>query len=95
MKRYKFLLKPLFFVFNLFFATWLVLAIEKIEPSDFGRNSSFFDKTPVPRKVSMKDKPYLIDLFTKYKKGLIDSNTLDRHINAFLSPPEENVSVKK
>jgi len=95
MKKYKFLLKPVFFVCSLFFATWLVLAIEKLEPSDFSRNTSLFDKTPVPRKVTPADKPYLLDLFTKYKKGMIDSATVSRHLDAYLAPPEEKTLVKK
>jgi hypothetical protein len=33
LKKYKFLFKPLFFIFNLFFATWLVLKIEEYQPS--------------------------------------------------------------
>jgi hypothetical protein len=94
MKKYKFLLKPIFFVFNLFFATWLVITIERIQPSDFGRNSNLFDRTPLPKTVSAKDKPYLIDLINKYKNGLIDSNELNAHLDAFLAPPEDK-PVKK
>ena len=42
MKKYNFLFKPLFFIFNLLLATWLVLEIEKIKPSDFSKRPSFF-----------------------------------------------------
>ena len=42
MKKYNFLFKPVFFIFNLLFATWLVLKIEEIKPSDFSKRPSFF-----------------------------------------------------
>jgi hypothetical protein len=93
MKKYKFLLKPLFFVFNLLFATWLVLAIERIEPSDFGKHKSLFEPAVRPRTVSGADKPYLIKLFTEYKKGLIDSSTLNKKLDEFLLPSGQ-ASVK-
>jgi hypothetical protein len=86
MKKYKFLLKPLFFVFNLLFATWLVLAIERIQPSDFGRHKSLFEPAVRPRTVSSADKQYLLKLFTEYKRGFIDSNTLNKKLDEFLSP---------
>lgn len=48
MKKYNFLFKPLFFIFNLLLATWIVLEIEKIKPSDFSKRPSFFkDETPL------------------------------------------------
>ena len=37
MKKFDFLIKPVFFTCNLVFATWLVLTIDRIEPSDFGQ----------------------------------------------------------
>lgn len=46
MKKYNFLFKPLFFIFSLVFATWLVLFIEKISPSDFGKYGHLFDNGP-------------------------------------------------
>jgi len=87
MKKYKFLFKPLLFIFNLLFATWLVLKIEKIKPSDFGKHKSVFYSGPKPRTVSQDDKEYLKKLFIDYKSGLIDSVKLEEHINKFLSPP--------
>jgi hypothetical protein len=86
MKKYKFLLKPLFFIFNLLFATWLVLKIEKIKPSDFGKHKSIFYSEPKPRIVSLDDKEYIKQLFEDYKRGELDSLKLEEHINAFLSP---------
>lgn len=39
---YAFLVKPIFFIGSLLFATWLVLYIEKIKPSDLGKYESIF-----------------------------------------------------
>lgn len=89
MKKYKFLLKPIFFIFNLLFATWLVLKIEKIQPSDFGKHKSVFYSGPKPRMVSLEDKGYLKKLFIDYKAGKVDSLKLEEHINTFLSPVVE------
>ena len=86
MKRYNFLIKPAFFIVNLFVATWLVLKIEKIEPSDFGKHSSIFEPASVPRVVSQKDKVYLHSLAREYKYGIIDSAGLDSSLSAFLAP---------
>jgi len=60
MKKYKFLLKPIFFIINLLFATWLILKIEKLNPSDFGKYRSIFEKTaPLPKNVAPYDKYYI------------------------------------
>jgi hypothetical protein len=84
MKDYSFLKKPVFFIFNLVFATWLVLAIEQLKPSDFGDNASFFLPPPRPHKVTPADKPKLQKLASAYRAGKIDSLTLDRELNEFL-----------
>jgi hypothetical protein len=97
MKKYKFLLKPIFFIFNLLFATWLVLKIEKIKPSDFGEHKKFFDPAPAPRVVTPDDKNYLRDLAIDYKYGRLDSVTLERKLDKFLEPPSDEkkeLSVK-
>jgi hypothetical protein len=93
MKQHKFLLKPLFFIFNLVFATWLVLTIEKIQPSDFGRNASFFEKAPKPRTVSLQDQSYLMSLSEDYKTGRIDSVQLRKKLEEFLKPLDEKISA--
>jgi hypothetical protein len=54
MKKYNFLFKPLFFIFSLVFATWLVLYIEKISPSDFGRYEYLFNSEPKPLPKELK-----------------------------------------
>lgn len=94
MKQYKFLLKPLFFIFNLVFATWLVLKIEKIQPSDFGEHKSIFESAPKPRIVTQEDKKYLTTLALEFKYGLIDSTTLDKKLKKFLDPPAEEMATK-
>lgn len=86
MKTYSFLFKPVFFIINLIFATWLVLAIEQVEPSDFGQYRSLFESPARPKKVFPDDKPKLKKLATDFKEGRIDENTLDKELEAFLEP---------
>jgi hypothetical protein len=89
MKNYSFLLKPLFFIFNLLFATWLVLFIEKLKPSDFGKHKSIFESAPKPKTVSEGDKHFLKNLVISYKLGKIDSLTLEKELDRFVSPLTE------
>jgi hypothetical protein len=89
MRKYSFLFKPLFFIFNLLFATWLVLAIEKVKPSDFGAYKSIFENNTRVRVVTKNDKTYLKDLITKYKRGMLDSLTLEKELDKFVAPVTE------
>jgi hypothetical protein len=89
MKKYDFLIKPILFICSLIFATWLVLAIEQLQPSDFGSVGSFFDPPSRPRKVTASDKPYLRKLFVQFKQGQIDSILLEKQLDSFLSPVKE------
>jgi hypothetical protein len=89
MKDYSFLKKPVFFIFNLVFATWLVLVIEQVKPSDFGASASFFESPPKPRKVTPDDKPYLQKLASDFKAGRIDSAQLNRALEEFLKPVKD------
>lgn len=94
MKEAKFILKPLFFIFNLVFATWLVLQIEKISPSDFGRYKTLFD-TPEPLSPEkLGDKAYLKRLCSDYKNGKLDSLEVEELINRYLAA-SRGVLVKK
>lgn len=93
MKNYKFILKPLFFIFNLVFATWLVLQIEKIKPSDFGEYKSIFYTGPKPKFVTQADKHYLKKLCTEYKRGTIDSLKLEKSLEDFLTADEDKVAA--
>lgn len=95
MKQYKFILKPLFFIFNLIFATWLVLKIEKIKPSDFGEYKSIFYTGPKPKLVTTADKDYLKKLCTEYKQGTIDSLKLEKSLEDFLTSEEDKISAAK
>ena len=93
MRKYKFLFKPLFFIFSLLFATWLVIKIEKISPSDFGRYRSLFEKEvkPVPvrhsncneAKCISSGKVALKILCMQYKQGIVDSSSLDKQLEIF------------
>lgn len=85
MEKYSFLFKPLFFIFSLFFASWLVLKIEKLRPSDFGRERYLFEDEPV-HSVAKYDEQYLKNLFLEYKFGIINSRQLDEKLEFFLNP---------
>jgi hypothetical protein len=89
MKQYKFLLKPIFFIFNLLFATWLVLKIESIQPSDFGEHKTIFNPAPKPRIVTGKDKEVLRAIALEFKYGIIDSTRMEQRLEEFLKVPEE------
>jgi hypothetical protein len=85
MKKYTFLIKPTFFIFNLLFATWLVLKIEKLSPSDFGRYKSMFEHTEArPEKVPQYDKYYLKTLVEDYRSGKLDSAMFDLQLEKFI-----------
>jgi len=88
MKKYKFIIKPLLFVFNLLFATWLVFAIEAIKPTDFGRYEYLFEDPPVVKTRKQK-KEHLIRISSEYKKGIIDTTELVRQIDMYLALPSE------
>ena len=85
MKEYKFLLKPTFFIFNLLFATWIVLKIEKISPSDMGKYESLFKKeTQAVPPVVDNSKQQLKTLIINYKTGVIDSLTFENKLDGVL-----------
>jgi hypothetical protein len=85
MKEYKFLLKPVFFIFNLLFASWLVIKIEKLSPSDLGKYESFFknEAKALPPAID-NSKLLLKTLIINYKKGVIDSATFDRQLDVLI-----------
>ncbi len=85
MKKYTFLFKPLFFIFSLLFGSWLVLKIEKLRPSDFGKERYLFESEPVPS-VAKYDEQYLKNLFLEYKFGIINSRQLDEKLDFFFNP---------
>ena len=91
MTKYKFLLKPLFFIFNLLFATWLVFKIEEMTPSDFGRYKYLFEDPPKLSPDKMHHKLYLKKLCTDYKSGKLDSLELEEKLDGFLRTPREVV----
>jgi hypothetical protein len=110
MKKYQFLFKPLFFIFNLCFACWLVLKIEKISPSDFGKHRSLFESAPKPASPQNMDSctyagKCLRNLAATYKSGLIDDSMFHRELETLLKTPfvpkdtaapvQKNASVTK
>lgn len=84
MKNYKFLFKPVFFIFNLLFATWLVFQIEKITPSDFGRYRSLFEDTKPVAPDHVLHKTILKKICSDYKTGALDSIKLEQELDKFL-----------
>jgi hypothetical protein len=85
MKNYKFLFKPVFFIFNLIFATWLVIKIERLQPSDFGRYKYIFEHREArPDQVPQYDKYYLKTLADDYKSGKLDSVAFDIQLEKFI-----------
>jgi hypothetical protein len=90
MKQYSFLLKPFFFICSLLFATWLVVKIEKIRPSDFGLYESIPNKKVNSREI-LERKLYLRNLCLEYRTGKIDSAVFDQKLNSFWGL-KENIS---
>ncbi|MCW3102153.1 MAG: hypothetical protein JWO09_593 [Bacteroidetes bacterium] len=96
MKDYKFLLKPAFFIFNLLFATWLVLKIEKVAPSDFGRYEKMFHPGDIrPENVPQYDKYYLKKLADDYKSGVLDSAMFELQLEKFIDAARHKQSAVK
>jgi hypothetical protein len=87
MSQYRFLLKPAFFIFNLIFATWLVLKIEDIKPSDFGRYRSIFGNPEQLNPEKLQQKKYLQRLFSEYKYGVLDSAQVSAKLEKYLLAP--------
>jgi hypothetical protein len=95
MKKYKFLIKPLFFIFNLLFATWLVIKIEQLSPSDFGKFRSLFEKPePVLKNVPVYDKYYILKLSEDYKKGILSKKLFEQELNIYLNNANEKLNKK-
>jgi hypothetical protein len=86
MKRFKFLIKPLFYIFSLTASSYMVIIIERISPSDFSKHPSLFLPQAKPVAVQVNDQrmEYLKNICFDYKYGLIDSSTLDERISVFL-----------
>lgn len=93
MKKYTFLFKPVFFIFNLVFATWLVFQIEKISPSDFGKYRSLFETPPEPIPVKAYSKESLKKICIDYKAGILDSAGLEQQLDRVLAT-QKGISLK-
>jgi hypothetical protein len=95
MRKYNFIWKPLYFIFSLLFATWLVWKIEQISPSDFGVHQAPVMRRAGDPKEILGHKQYLMDVCFAYKTGIIDSVKLDRKLTIFLNKyGREDVVVK-
>ncbi|OFY86200.1 MAG: hypothetical protein A3F72_07030 [Bacteroidetes bacterium RIFCSPLOWO2_12_FULL_35_15] len=89
MKKYNFLWKPIFYIFSILFAAWLVNEIEKISPSNFGMQKSpkIFD---AGNSDHQSRKQYLKSLFVNYRAGQLDSAKLDEKLTLFLNTVENS-----
>lgn len=86
---YRFLLKPLFFIFSLIFATCLVLFIERLAPSDLGSAGTYFRSQPVEHPaVHHYDKEMLRKLCEDYKNGVLTGPGLDSSLTRLLQARE-------
>ncbi|MCE3260611.1 MAG: hypothetical protein K0S12_2252 [Bacteroidetes bacterium] len=101
MGKYKFLFKPLFFIFSLIFACWMVLKIEQLRPSDFGRYEAMFkpakkESPPVvkPKREILikKGKEALKKLFNDYRSGIIDSTAFNTRLELLLRTMNEDTT---
>lgn len=93
MREKLFILKPLFFIFNLIFATWLVFRIEKLSPSDFGKYRSLFDTPEALSPEKMGGKLYLKRVCSDYKAGKVDSTQMELLIDRYLTTTKK-ISAK-
>lgn len=84
MIHYKFLIKPIFYISSLLFSSWVVLQIEKLSPSDFGRYKALFGGETRLQPVPSFNKQYLIKLCSNYKTGKIDSVQFDKQLQKLL-----------
>jgi len=80
MAKYTFLFKPVFFIFNLLFATWLVFEIEKISPSQIGGQGPLHDTLPG---LDKEKKEQLKKICFDFKAGLLDSTLLEQKLDKF------------
>jgi hypothetical protein len=93
MKEKLFIFRPLFFIFNLVFATWLVFKIEKISPSDFGKYRTLFDTPEALTPEKMGDKLYLKKICSDYKGGKLDSTEMEQLLDRYLTA-SKSISAK-
>jgi hypothetical protein len=87
MKKIDFLFKPIFFIFSLLFAAWMLMKIEKLNPSDFDDHKTHVSQksNKIPDSCLWNNrKKYLQNLCTSYKAGMIDSSRLDEKLTIFL-----------
>ncbi len=82
MKRFSSLLKPLVFIAQLLLASWLVLYIEKLQPSDFGHNKSLFINERKSMDAKQKEARAIL---LQFKTGSLDSATAISRINQLLA----------
>jgi hypothetical protein len=90
MENYKFLFKPLFFIFSLVFAGWMVLKIETVSPSDFGKYRSLFEVTPPAEAGDEKKKVVLEKICDDYRCGKTDSATFMTQLRIYFKLASKN-----
>jgi len=84
MKNYSFLFKPAFYIFSLVFATWMVIKIDSISPSDFGGSNPSDHKKIANAANILYLKQYIFNACEAYKTGKIDRKGLEDELNAIV-----------
>ena len=85
MKKYTFLIKPIFFICNLLFASWLVIKIESVNLSDFNQEH-------IEKEQYKSDKQFLKKICLDYKTGIIDNVKLDQQLEQYLRTPKRTAN---
>jgi hypothetical protein len=88
MKKIDFLFKPMFFICSLFFATWMTLKIEQLQPSDFSRYTRLFENEREiqerKRQILGTRKQGFKQLYLQYRTGKIDSLKFEKELEEML-----------
>jgi hypothetical protein len=85
MERYNFLFKPVFFIVSLLFSSWLVIQVERLQPSDLGRFEKLFDSGEKEEKPSPEYiRAYLHTLYRDHQEGRISDQVLTIEVYKFL-----------
>lgn len=84
MKNYTFLFRTIFFIFSLIAAVWMVLQIEKLKPSDFGKYKSVFE-TPTKQERNRVKIIKMQELMKQYKAGNLSLDKLENELTRVIN----------
>jgi hypothetical protein len=89
MRKFRFIIKPVFYILSLVFATWLVITIEKVSPSDFNSSKDKTNEKMVVPPEIQQDKIFLENLCKAYRAGTIDSSELGKRLLWYLKSKKD------